>query len=377
MNTITHAPVRLIASPKSWIEGEAVRQLYAVSELDGVEEVVGFPDLHPGCGYPVGAAIVTKDLVYPHLVGGDIGCGIGLWKTDLLRRKAKLDRWVEMRFDLEHPWEGEVQSWLTNAGLRSTRFDSALGTIGGGNHFAEIQAVESVHDQAEFERLDLAKDQLLILVHSGSRGMGQSVLREYVDQFRDAAVSATSPAGEDYLSGHNKAVMWAQTNRALIANRFATSLGAACERVLDVPHNSITPKETADATLVWIHRKGAAAADSGPLVIPGSRGSLSYLVLPTAKTEKSAWSVAHGAGRKWTRSQSRARVRERFRPEQLVQTELGGRVICEDRDLLYEEAPMAYKKIESVIADLVDAGLVRIIATLRPLLTYKARALRR
>jgi release factor H-coupled RctB family protein len=67
-------------------------------------------------------------------------------------------------------------------------------------------------------------------------------------------------------------------------------------------------------------------------------------------------------------------VRERFRPPQLVQTELGGRVICEDRDLLYEEAPMAYKRIETVIQDLVDAGLVSVIATLRPLLTYKTRA---
>ena len=103
MNTITHAPVRLIASTKSWIEGEAVRQLYAAAELDGVQEVVGFPDLHPGRGYPVGAAIITQNVIYPHLAGGDIGCGIGLWSTDLLRRKAKLDRWAEMRFDLEHP----------------------------------------------------------------------------------------------------------------------------------------------------------------------------------------------------------------------------------------------------------------------------------
>ena len=86
-----------------------------------------------------------------------------------------------------------------------------------------------------------------------------------------------------------------------------------------------------------------------------------------------AWSLAHGAGRKWTRSASRQRMRERFRVSELAQTPLGGRVICEARDLLYEEAPAVYKNIETVIQDLVAAGLVSVIATFRPLLTYKTR----
>src|SRR5262245_2903216 len=128
---------------------------------------------------------------------------------------------------------------------------------------------------------------------------------------------------------------------------------------------------------LWLHRKGAAPSDHGPLVIPGSRGTFSYLVQPTGDGESHAWSLAHGAGRKWTRSDSRARVRERFRPMQLVQTGLGSRVICGDRDLLYEEAPPAYKDIEQVIEDLVEAGLIQVIATLRPLLTYKTRAVGR
>ena len=109
-------------------------------------------------------------------------------------------------------------------------------------------------------------------------------------------------------------------------------------------------------------------------MIPGSRGSLSYLVKPLGEGESRAWSLAHGAGRKWARSEARLRMRERFGKEQLVQTSLGSRVICGERDLLYEEAPAAYKNIEAVVQDLVDAGLVSVIATFRPLLTYKCRS---
>jgi release factor H-coupled RctB family protein len=109
-------------------------------------------------------------------------------------------------------------------------------------------------------------------------------------------------------------------------------------------------------------------------MIPGSRGSLSYLVKPLGDGESRAWSLAHGAGRKWARSEARLRMRERFGKEQLVQTALGSRVICGERDLLYEEAPAAYKNIEAVIQDLVDAGLVSVVATFRPLLTYKTKA---
>ena len=127
----------------------------------------------------------------------------------------------------------------------------------------------------------------------------------------------------------------------------------------------------------WIHRKGAVASDRDFVVIPGSRGALSYLVKPIGDGHSHAWSLAHGAGRKWSRSEARLRMRERFDVRQLVQTGLGGRVVCEDRALLYEEAPAAYKNIEAVIQDLVDAGLISVIATFRPLLTYKTRKVRR
>jgi release factor H-coupled RctB family protein len=386
VNTLIETQVRLFASVKSWIEGEAVRQLYATAKLDGMRSAVGFPDLHPGKGSPVGAAFVTEGVIYPHLIGGDIGCGMALFKTDLLRRNAKLDKWANLRFDLEHPFD-EAKDRLKEYGLESTEFDDALGTVGGGNHFAELQAVERVFDASAFAKFGLRKEELAMLIHSGSRGLGASILRKHVSVHAGRGVMADSEAGEDYLRSHDAAVSWAEANRELVAQRFARLLGTRIECCWDGCHNSIKPwalpfnraEASAASTYEtnWIHRKGAVAAYGDPVVIPGSRGSLSYVLKPTGDGESHAWSLAHGAGRKWTRSDARQRMRERFSVSELTQTPLGGRVVCEERDLLYEEAPAAYKNIEGVIADLVDAGLASVIATLRPLLTYKTRKVRR
>ncbi|MGC3961250.1 MAG: RNA ligase RtcB family protein [Verrucomicrobiota bacterium] len=376
MNTETETPVRLFASSQSWIEGEAVRQLYATAKLDGMRQAVGFPDLHPGKGSPVGAAFVTEGVIYPHLIGGDIGCGMALFRTDLVRRDAKLDRWAKLPFNLEHPWDESVGDVLAARDLAATEFDAALGTIGGGNHFAELQTVEKVLDAAEFAKLGLAKQQLVVLVHSGSRGLGEVTLRAHVDRFYATGVAVETFAAEEYLRGHDYAVCWAKANRELIAHRFASKLGTVAERLWDGCHNSITSCGN-DGAAGWLHRKGAVDATSDFVVIPGSRGTLSYIVKPTGDGESHAWSLAHGAGRKWTRSEAQQRMRERFSVAELAQTGLGGRVVCEERDLLYEEAPAAYKNVEAVIADLVAAGLVSVIATLRPLLTYKTRKTRR
>ena len=368
--------VRLFASAKSWIEGEALRQLYAAAKLDGVRLAVGFPDLHPGKGSAVGAAFVTEGLIYPYLIGGDIGCGMALFKTDLVQRDFKRNRWSELRFDLEYPWEGDVREILAASDLESSDFDDALGTIGGGNHFAELQMVEEVLDAKAFKEFGLGKQQLVVLVHSGSRGLGESILRAYVDEHQANGSDAESFAAAAYLRDHDLAVRWAKANRALIGRRFVEALGAEVECLWDGCHNSITRREFVGET-IWVHRKGAVATEGERVMIPGSRGSLSYLVKPIADGESHAWSLAHGAGRKWARSETRLRMRERFGMHQLTQTPLGGRVICERRELLYEEAPAAYKNIEDVVQALVDARLVSVIATFRPLLTYKTRALRR
>jgi release factor H-coupled RctB family protein len=376
MSTLTDTQVRLIASPKNWMESEAVRQLYATAKLPGMRQVTGFPDLHPGKGSPVGAAFVTENVIHPYLVGNDIGCGMALFETDLPRRKAKLDRWTDKLHDLEHPWDGDVRAWLRTADLGSTRFDASLGTIGGGNHFAELQAVEKIVAAKAFAELGLGKENLFVLVHSGSRGLGELILRNHVQEHADGGLTADSSEAEAYLEAHNQALRWAKLNRALIAHRFCDALGGSSWFAWDGCHNSITRRES-HGEVTWLHRKGAAPTDAGFAMIPGSRGTLSYLVKVTGDPATTAWSLSHGAGRKWNRSESRSRVRERYHHTELVQTALGGRVICENRDLLYEEAPDAYKKIEVVIRDLVDAGVISVIATFRPLITYKTRAIKR
>ena len=373
LSTLHSPTVRLFASAKSWIEGEALRQLYATSKLEGMRVAVGFPDLHPGKGSAVGAAFVTESLIYPYLIGGDIGCGMALFKTDLVRRDVKLDRWAQIPFELEHVWTDEINQLLAKEELESTDFNEALGTLGGGNHFAELQAVEEILNAREFKKLGLGKQQVVVLVHSGSRGLGESILRDYVAEHQASGSDAESFAAAAYLQGHDLAVRWAKVNRKLLAERFAQALGAEAYLFWDGCHNSITPRELEGET-VWVHRKGAVVAEEEAVIIPGSRGSLSYLVKPLGDGESRAWSLAHGAGRKWARSEARLRMRERFGKDQLVQTSLGSRVICGERDLLYEEAPAAYKNIEAVIEDLVGAGLVSVIATFRPLLTYKTRA---
>ncbi|EIC19626.1 RNA ligase RtcB family protein [Thiorhodovibrio frisius] len=373
------ASVHLIASKDTWIEGGAVRQLEQTARLPGMRAAVGLPDLHPGTGYPIGAAFLSE-LVYPALVGNDIGCGMGLWQTDQAMRKFKSERAAERLSGLEGPWDGDLDGWRAEQGLAPSAFDQALGTIGGGNHFAEIQAVAEVLDATAFAALNLDPERLLLLVHSGSRGLGESVLRAVIDQHGHQGLAPAATAARDYLQAHDHAVHWAEANRRLIATRLLNALGMDAERLLDVWHNLVQPIDWAGETL-WLHRKGAAPADRGPVVIPGSRGTLSYLVEPLLQsrlpfapaTDPSLRSLAHGAGRKWKRGEARPRLSTLQRPEDLRKTALGGQVICDDKELLYDEAPEAYKAVDRVVADLVDAGLCRVIATLRPVLTYKLR----
>lgn len=367
---------RIIASPKSWIVSKAEDQLKRAAELPGIVCAVGMPDLHPGKGIPVGAAIISDGIVYPELAGNDIGCGMGLWQTDMLQRKVKLSRWVKKLHGLESSPEFDPTDRVIAAGLTSCPHDASLGTIGGGNHFAELQAVEELHDEEAFRCLGLDESRLLLLVHSGSRGLGESVLRAYMDRHGFTGVAEHEGDAVEYLKAHDHAVAWAALNRALIAERFLNMLGAHGKPVISLCHNSISPVQWSGKRH-WLHRKGAAPSDAGPVVLPGSRGTLTYLVRPVGDQAGNAFSVAHGAGRKWPRSDARANLQRRHSPESLRRTDLGGYVICDDKTLLYEEAPQAYKKVDAVVGDLTDAGLVRIIATFRPLITYKTKCDRR
>ncbi len=364
--------IRIIGSDKNWIDGEAVRQLHETAKRPEISSAVGLPDLHPGKGRPIGAAFLSSGVFFPDLVGNDLGCGIGLWHTTLRRNKVKLERWSKKLTGLEGPWDGDREAWLKQYGLNSTGYDRGLGTIGGGNHFAELQIIEHVEDEDSLQILGLDRECLVLLIHSGSRSLGEAIWNDQVACHHTQGLHEISEEAGNYICEHNRAVKWAESNRALIARRFLSCLGAEGDRILDLAHNTVTRTVLGDHEY-WLHRKGAAPSDQGPLIIPGSRGALSYVVAPAGNQESNLFSLPHGAGRKWSRTQSRDKLSARYTPESLTRTDLGSRVICEDKDLIYQEAPQAYKKIEVVIKDLLDAGLIKIIAILRPLITYKTR----
>jgi len=423
--TINGAEVRLMISDKNWLETLAVDQLKKTAELPGICCGVGLPDLHPGKGQPIGAAFVSKNAIYPHLVGSDIGCGMGLWSLDVPANKIRMDRWEKKLTGLDDQWDGDIENWVSGLQLDKKQLDkkqfgkkefckkgfvlngewainNKLGTIGGGNHFSEIQRIHEVFSGVELDSIGLTKNSVVLLVHSGSRGLGQKILREHVDKHGASPLWAncnnsdekgTENAAKKYLDRHDYAVQWAMLNRQLIAKRFSDCLGVDCNQVINTSHNSVMrlDEQSLEAMNLlnegesgikkgdsfWIHRKGANPTDQGLVMIPGSRGSLSYLVKPrvgnTSQLARGAFSLAHGAGRKWKRSDVRGRLENSFKVKDLLTTKFGGRVICKQRDLLYEEAAQAYKNIDVVISDMVEAEMIDVIASFKPVITYKTR----
>ena len=214
----------------------------------------------------------------------------------------------------------------------------------------------------------------MLLVHSGSRGHGERILNYFLKEHNAAkGLDSGSREGQLYMEQHNEALKWAVRNREIIAFRLLKAIGVSMEaaKLLDNGHNCILPKMIGDKTQ-YIHRKGAVIADDGIVVIPGSRGSLTYIVKPTGKTAVSGYSLAHGAGRKWERGICKGRLEGIYTKETIKQTRLKGRVVCKDTNLLFEEASEAYKNIDIIIQSLADFGLIKVIATLKPVLTVKA-----
>ncbi|MCD1126877.1 RNA ligase RtcB family protein [Jinshanibacter sp. LJY008] len=361
--------VSYIASDDTWIESNAIQQLNTTASLPDMAQVVGMPDLHPGRGYPVGAAFFSVNRFYPALVGNDIGCGMGLWQTTIPSKRPNLDK---LEKNLSRMGDFASSEWLQqhlSDEMSASPFSDALGSVGGGNHFAELQQVDQVYQPDIVNQSGLNPQQLLLLVHSGSRGLGQAILRRHVERFNHSGLIAGTSEADEYLSEHHQALRFAELNRRLIAQRLLEHIKTTGEFLLDINHNLVEAAQIG-GTDGWLHRKGASPANRGPVIIPGSRGDYSYLVMPIV-SDVSLHSLAHGAGRKWMRTECKGRLSERFSPVQLSRTELGSRVICQDRQLIYEEAPQAYKSVESVIDSMVGAGLINILARLKPILTYK------
>ncbi len=366
--------VRVFSSKNNWLESSAIEQLNKTALLEGVIAAAGMPDLHPGKDAPIGAVFATESHIYPHLVDTDIGCGIALWQLNLNQTNSSADKLErKLGLNLEGPWQGNIQEFKNADMPENTSFDeTSLGTIGYGNHFAELTRVKHIFQQQRFNQLELDSQSLFLLIHSGSRGFGESILDAHQREHGKTGLKAGSPDFQNYLTLHNHAVKWAKLNRKLIALRIMEALNTTGKLIVDLTHNHVVLKEVQNKSL-WLHRKGAVPTDDGPAIIAGSRGTLSYLVEATGDQSFNLFSAAHGAGRKWRRSDCKGRLERKYSASSLTKTDLGGKVICEDKNLLYEEAPQAYKNIDVVVQNLVDFNLINTIAAFAPLLTYKRR----
>jgi release factor H-coupled RctB family protein len=396
----------LITGPGVWMESEATRQLAAVAQLEGCIHAAGMPELHPGRGFPIGAVVATRDVVHPHLVGGDAGCGARVVVTSVERTSPdRLERRLRAAFEapvldaadpaalFDAVWQTGVAALTTLDGIPDDLrwlaardqatddlppsgdpapyrqgFEGSLGTIGGGNHFAEIARVGRVLDAEAGASIGLARDAVAVIAHSGSRGLGTAL----------AATWATRVLRGDerdrYLGELAGACRFARANRLVLTYRLLSALGALRDHTLrgafDVSHNDVRNEAVAGAG-AWVHRKGAAPAPAEALtIVLGSHGAPSWIMKGTG-AEAGLRSVAHGAGRRMTRSEAVDKLKHRYRRSEVARSATGGRVICDDKILLFEEHPDAYKAIEPVIAALETHHQATRVADLTPIATVK------
>lgn len=422
------------------LEEKAVRQLldFASVQAPGADghvcKACATPDFHPGSIAPVGSIVAsTEDFVIPAAIGTDINCGMRLLRTGISLKQAESNRqqlvdrlthallrngrdvpmkvqafealfaegpghcierlsadglWAEVdrpRLFREldsciglHEFGGQLR--YAPEALRDRRRtlirDPGLGTTGSGNHFVELQLVDRIIDRQQAYALGLKADELVIMIHSGSRDVGFHVGQRWMDKARDAWPKGVShPAyglyaltGElagEYLQAMGVAARYAWLNRVVLAELVRkvlreTFLSDDSSLIVDVPHNVVLQEQGLN-----IHRKGATPARAGDLLlIPGSMGDHSYLASGLGNPDW-LWSCSHGAGR----SLRRQAVRALKNP---VDSVLPWHCVTLREERRIEEAPGAYKPVGPVIEAQEEAGLIAPLARMRPWLTFKA-----
>ena len=376
---------------KMWvsdIEENALAQARNLANLPFIfKHVALMPDCHPGYGMPIGGVIATKGVVIPNAVGVDIGCGMCAVKTslneintDVLKTiMSGIRELVPLGFD--HHKQAQEESLMPSLenvpehGIVYRQYTAAkkqIGTLGGGNHFIEIQKGSDRH--------------VWIMIHSGSRNIGLKVAKHYnklaihlnerwhssVDKKQDLAfLPIEIQEAKDYFAEMQYCVDFAFANRLLMMERiksvFTSVIGETFSALefINIAHN-YARWESHFGTDVIVHRKGATSAREGEVgIIPGSQGTKSYIIQGKGNTE-SFQSCSHGAGRTMGRKQAQ---RELVLEEEIEKLNSRGIVhsIRNTRDL--DEAPGAYKNIDTVMANQVD--LVDILVELSPLAVIK------
>jgi tRNA-splicing ligase RtcB len=379
--------IRLWTRPDS-VEPEAMRQLHNISSLPWTfHHVAVMPDVHYGKGATVGSVIAMRDAVSPAAVGVDIGCGMTAVRTslraedlpaDLSRLRTRLEAAVPVGFGQHRATaftERDAADWtrfwkafdeLTPAVKgQNAKALHQMGTLGGGNHFIEIC-------------LDTA-GQVWVMLHSGSRGIGNLLAQHHIEVARGLAHNRSLPdpdlavflAHTPQMAAYRHDLYWAQDyarrNRAVMLRLICDVLRKAFHRVsFEEPiscHHNYVAEETHFGEEVLVTRKGAIRAGRGDLgIIPGSMGTGSYIVRGLGNPE-SFESASHGAGRRM----SRTKARKQFTEADLADQTAG--VECRKDRGVVDEIPAAYKDIDEVIRDQED--LVEIVAKLKQVVCVK------
>lgn len=387
-------PIKVWLEDEKQIQSECLKQAKHLANLPFIHKWVALmPDTHSGYGMPIGGVIGTENVIIPNAVGVDIGCGVNFIQTsipveaiisvdtpngklaqaivgDVLRNvptgfehhkiKQKceaIDRFLQKMSESEKQSEPyELMNELKDAYYQ-------VGTLGGGNHFIELQTDD--------------RGYLGLMVHSGSRNLGKKICDHFNKKAKElnkrdqmsipaewdlAYLFTETDIGKQYIRWMNLALDFAKENRASMMELVVEKVEALTEKYAGIKsvelsnrincHHNYASFEEHYGKEVWVHRKGAIRVGKGELgIIPGAMGSYSYLVEGKGNPESFS-SCSHGAGRKMSRSQAKARFS--MQDTILDLKTLGVFLGKQKRRDIGEESRFAYKDIESVINDELD-----------------------
>ena len=453
------APARAYVSEKMLQESfkdRSLEQLVNLTTLPGIQRyAMVMPDMHEGYGSPIGGVVAvdtTTGVISPGVCGYDINCGVRLLTSNIPEKEVRpfLDKLAteiqrgvpsglgqgrKMKLDiasLDRILEGGVQrlveqgygekediercesygklDWARASAVSEhakKRGSDQVGTLGSGNHFLEIQRVETIFDDTFAKAFGLFEDQVVVMIHTGSRGLGHQVCTDHLKiavrkmpQYRIelpdrelACLPFQSPEGKQYFAAMACAANFAWANRQMITHfvrkAWKSAVGedtSSLTLLYDVAHNIIKKEKyviDGKETEVAVHRKGATRAFppghpeipeqyravGQPVLIPGSMGTASYVLVGQKEGEQSFYSSCHGAGRRMSRH---AAMRATSGQEVVkLLAEQGIIIKCRSMRGIAEEAPLAYKDVDEVVEVVHNAGLSKKVARLVPLAVIK------
>lgn len=442
---------------KDTLSDRSLEQLINVACLPGIQRyALAMPDMHEGYGFPIGGVAATEypdGVISPGGIGYDINCGVRLlisnlkindikiYLSDLAQKifeevpagvgvpgRLKLDnkmmdnvlnkgvKWLDSQGYTQQKDTDRIESngFLNNADATyisnhaKERGKYQLGTMGAGNHFVEIDYVAEIFDEKIAHAFGLFIDQVTILIHTGSRGLGHQVATDYIRKMINvlpkykinlpdrelACVPFSSNEGQAYFKAMSGAANFAFANRQLITwevrnawSQVLGKMGGQLSILYDVAHNIAKIEEyQIENTLkkVIVHRKGATRAfapgsaelteeykiTGQPVLIPGSMGTSSYVLAGTIEAMKQTFgSTCHGAGRRMSRHAAKRKMSGPELQKELRKEEI--EILSKNIRDLAEEGPFAYKDINEVVEVVQQAGIAKKIAKLKPVAVIK------